>query len=114
MSGGLQLAREALTATLTALSLPGVTVFGFEPPTLPRGATVTVASAGVTATEWLLTIRVYVNGLQPADAQNLLDDTVILIENGLTAPRSDWLFEYDDERQTFRATTTVQVGREDF
>lgn len=115
MSGSLRLAREAMTATLTALALPGVTVLGFEPPMIANGTTVTVSSAGVSPTDWTIAVRVYVVGTQPDDAQNTLDDTVVLIDAGLTsAPRSTWVFEYSDNRQAFVATVACLVGREDF
>jgi hypothetical protein len=111
----LQAARETLTAVLAALAIPDVAVLGFEPPTLARGTTVTVSSAGVEPTEWVLAVRVYVNGIQPAEAQDTLDQVVVQVDAGLThVPRSEWGFEWDDARTAFVATTTVQYPREDF
>lgn len=114
MSSELRTVRETVTATLTALALSGVTVYGYELPTLPNGASVTVSTAGFEATEWLLAIRIYVNGMQPGDAQNLLDDTAVAIDLALDAPRSEWESGYDDDRQVLIASTTIQVGRQDF
>jgi hypothetical protein len=111
----LQAARETLTAVLVALSIPDVTVLGFEPPALARGTTVTVSSAGMEPTEYVLAVRVYVNGIQAAEAQDVLDRTVVQVDAGLThVPRTDWDFEWDDARNAFVASTTVQYAREDF
>lgn len=113
----LQAARAALTAEVVALALTDVAVYGYEPPTVPGGTTVTVATGGITPTEWVLTLRVYVSDSQPGDAQNTLDDTVTAIDIGLSdvAPRPEtWDFSYDEERRMFVATASVPIGREDF
>lgn len=111
MSGALRTARETVAGLLV---LDAVTVYDHEPPLVSNGASVTVSSVGVTATEWTLAVRVYVTGMQPSDAQNLLDDTVLLVDGLLTAPRADWTFEFDEGRTVFVATTVIQVPREDF
>lgn len=111
----LRAARESITATLTALALADVTVFGYEPAALPRGITVTVASVGVEDVEWLLVVRVYVNGMQTAEAQDVLDDTVVQVDAALVVPaRSPWTLAWDGNRNVFVATITVLFPREDF
>jgi hypothetical protein len=102
-----------VAATLTA-ALPDLVVIGYEPPALTRGVVVTVSSAGIDPTEWLLAVRVYVSGLQPLEAQNLLDQSAVRVDAALNVPRSDWDFEWDDTRGAFLASTTIQYPREDF
>jgi hypothetical protein len=111
----LRAARESLTATLVALNLSGVTVLGFEPTSLTRGITVTVASTGMESVEWVLTIRVYVNGIQTEEAQDLLDDTVSSVDSGMVSvPRTSWTFGWDALRNAYVATTTAMFPRDDF
>lgn len=116
MTSALQTTRKALAATLTALGLDAVTVLAFEPAAIPAGTTVTVALAGLDPTEHTLDIRVYVSDLQPGDSADILDDTVSAVDVALppSSPRSDWRVELDEPRRTWIATTSVQIGREDF
>lgn len=108
-------ARKALAAAITAAELGGVTVYDHEPPAVTAGTSVTVSTAGVRATEWLLLVRVYVSDTVAAAAQDALDDTTEAVDDVLgPAPRGDWQTTYDEDRGAFVAFATVEYPREDF
>lgn len=107
----------AAKATVAVAAYDSVEVLAFEPPTL-AGDRVTIATSGVTPTEWLLYIRVYVPAWQSEEGQDLLDDLVEALETVAESlsptPRSTWDWVYDETKDTFLMTTTVAYGREDF
>lgn len=111
-------ARAATAAKITA-AVAGfsVTVLDFDPPSI-SGDTITVSTAGVTATDWRLFVRVYVDAIQSSEGQDLLDDLVEACETvgeglGSVVPRSDWEFAYDESKGCFLMLTTVDYPRED-
>lgn len=108
-------ARKALAAQITAANLPGVTVYDHEPPAVTAGVSVTVSSARIAATEWLLSVRVYVSDTVAETAQDELDANAVAVDEVLDpAPRGDWDFGYDEDRSAFVAVATVPYPREDF
>lgn len=112
-------ARAAVAAkVVAAVADTSVTVLDFDPPTVV-GDTVTVSTAGVTATDWRLFVRVYVDSIQSSEGQDRLDDLVEACETvgeglGSMVPRSDWEFAYDESKGCFLMLTTVDYPREDF
>lgn len=112
----LKAARAALAAELTAaITDSAVTVLGYDPPTV-SGDTVTVATAGLTPTEYPLFIRIYVPAVQSAEGQDRLDDLAETVEAAQTSavPRGVWTFDYDEGKDAFVMITTVDFPREDF
>jgi hypothetical protein len=109
--------RVALAAQITTAlaTLPGVNVLPYDPPTV-SGDLVTVSTAGLTATEHQLAVRVYVGAMQSAEGQDLLDDVVDAVEASALSsiPRSDWRMVYDQVKGAFLMTTTVDYPREDW
>jgi copper chaperone CopZ len=112
----LKAARADLAAAVTTAvaALSGVTVLAYDPPTI-SGNAVTVSTAGVTDTEWRLFVRVYVDAVQSEAGQDLLDDVVGAVEDGLPSSvgRSDWDFAFDESKGCFVMLTTVDYPRED-
>jgi hypothetical protein len=112
------LARAEVTAALRAAEL-GVPVFGHEPAPGEAGGQaryVTVATAGVLPTEWLVAVRCYVAGTVGAQrAQDVLDELLVAADAALPlcAGPSRWSVEWDPELGAFVATALLEVGRED-
>jgi len=112
-------ARADLAAKVTAaVAALDVTVLPYDPPTIV-GNTVTVSTAGVSATDWRLFVRVYVGAVQSQAGQDLLDDVVEAVETvgeslGSGVPRSAWEFAYDESKGAFVMLTTVDYPREDW
>lgn len=109
-------ARAALAAQITtAVNDPTVSVLAYEPPSL-TGDVVTVVTAGVTASEYRLQVRIYVDAVQSAEGQDRLDDLLDAVEaNGLSdVPRSAWEWRYNQADSTYQMVTTVDYPREDW
>ena len=117
---GIKAARAATAAALNA-SLTGIPVYGYEPKPggLPLPVAVTVATAGITDTEWLLAVRVY-SSVRVGDfaaAQDTLDDATEATDTALgdvAVPRSSWQYQYIDEHEAIVATSIVTYPRDDF
>ena len=123
MSTGIKAARASLAASLDdAVGSRTVRVYGYEaqPGGLSTPQAVTVATSGVSDTEWLFAVRVYVtlrNSSSFAAAQDSLDDLVTATDAALDAtlvPRSAWGVEYVDDLDCLVATTVVSYPRDDF
>lgn len=114
-------ARAATTAALTDALGSQTNVYGYEarPGGLTTPTAVTVATAGVSDTEWLLVVRVYVS-LRQADfatAQDRLDDLTVAADAALGAtpvPRSSWQVQYIEELECLVSSATVTYPRDDF
>lgn len=113
-------AKAELYALITTPALPtGVTAaYPFEP--LPgQGAKpvmVTVATAGMTAVDYLLALRVYVSADADAEwAQATLDTLILTLDGRMTSGfgPSNWEVDWDPELGAFVAVNTFLVGRED-
>lgn len=113
-------ARAQVAADITAAGITGVRVYGFEPPAITDGTAVTVVSAGIDPTDWLLDVRVYVSAtaFSPQAAQDRLDDVSTQVDAALdssdAAPRGHWTFGFDQEMDCFVGTAPVSWPREDF
>lgn len=112
--------KAELFALITTPSLPtGVTAaYPFEPPPGQgvKPVMVTVATAGMTAVDYLLALRIYVSTDADAEtAQNTLDDLIMTIDGRMTSGfgPSNWDVAYDAELAAFVAVNVFLVGRED-
>jgi hypothetical protein len=103
-----------VAAAIAALNDTSVSVLPFDGPVI-SGSAVTVSTAGLSATEYRLFIRIYEPDIQSQEAQDRLDvHTEALDRMGLAAPRSDWELIYDEVKGAFYMQTTVECPREDF
>jgi len=109
--------RAALAAQITTAlaAFPTVNVLPYDPPTV-SGNLVSVATAGLTATEHQLSVRVYIGAMQSAEGQDLLDDVLDALEAAAlsSVPRSDWRMVYDQVKGAFLMATIVDYPREDW
>ena len=117
----LKQARAAITAALSDAIGAQTNVYGYEarPGGLNTPTAVTVATAGVSDTEWLLVVRVYVlmRNADFAAAQDKLDDLTVATDNALEAtpvPRSAWQVQYVEELDCIVSSSTVTYPRDDF
>lgn len=118
----LKQARAATAAALQAAMGSTTNVYGYEarPGGLTTPTAVTVATAGISDTEWLLVVRVYVsmrNVPSFSAAQDTLDDLTVAADSALgnvPAPRSAWQVQYIDELECIVASSTVTYPRDDF
>lgn len=110
---------NATGTPVASLLAAGVTrVYSHEPKpgdTL-KGCFVTVAPAGMTPTDWLIAMRVYVTWDVSAElAQTMLVNAAVAADNLMTdgwGP-SSWTFEAVPEIEAFVATNLLICGRED-
>lgn len=118
----LKQARAALTTALSSAMSTTTTVYGYEarPGGLVTPTAVTVATAGVSDTEWLLVVRVYVSMKHAQSfeaAQDTHDDLVTAADAALDAspaPRSAWQTEYVPDLECLVCSSTVAYPRDDF
>lgn len=113
-------ARESLGATLTAALSASYEVLDYEPGPgrLNKPTSVTVATAGMTATDYRLYVRCYsdTSRVKPEDAEDALDNMVEATEDALPVevPRSSWAVEWSEIHDAFIATTVAEFPRDDF
>jgi hypothetical protein len=117
----LKAARAATTTVLSDALATQTTVYGYEarPGGLTTPTAVTVATAGITDTDWQLVVRVYVTmrGGDFAAAQDTLDDLTTATDtalDGTTVPRSTWQVQYVDDLECLVASTVVSYPRDDW
>jgi hypothetical protein len=114
-------AKAELYSLITSPALSGVTAtYPFEP--IPgQGAKpvmVTVATTGMTPTDYLLTVRIYATAeVDAKSAQDTLDTLVQTIDarigsTGRYGP-SRWEVEFVPELAAFVASNALEIGRED-
>jgi hypothetical protein len=110
----LKAARADLAAQITtAVGDPSVAVLAFDPPSV-SGDTVTVSTAGIGPVDWQLYVRVYVDAVQSLEGQARLDDLAEAVDLGITPPRSEWTWRFDEVKQAFIFQATVDYPREDW
>lgn len=110
--------RSTPVAALTAVGF--VQVFRGDPRSVPRPLSLSVATAGVTPTDWTFAVRVYATAddddLAPQDRIDLAlpaVDELLMSDDGfgpLNWAGPDW----DDALQAFVATCTLTAGRQDY
>jgi hypothetical protein len=110
-------AARAATATAVVLAVNDttVTVYAFEPPVI-AGAAVTVSTAGIRPTEWLLFVRLYVPDIQSEEGQDRIDDLTAAIDGygGMPIGRLDWDMAFDEQKECFLMQAVATFPREDF
>ena len=117
----LKQARADVTSVLSDAIGSQTNVYGYEarPGGLTTPTAVTVATAGVSDTEWLLVVRVYAtirNG-DFAAAQDKIDDLTVATDTALDAtpiPRSAWQVQYIEDLECLVSSSTVTYPRDDF
>lgn len=122
MSTTIKQARAAVASTLTTALGSSTNVYGYEaqPGGLTTPTAVTVATSGVTDTEWQLVVRVYVtlrSGSSFSAAQDTVDDLLTATDAALDAtmmPRSSWEVRYVNELECLVASSVVSYPRDDF
>lgn len=112
--------KAELLALITTGGLPsGVTAAYDHEPTaggMQKPVTVTISTAGMTAVDYLIALRIYVTAEPDAEkAQDDLDLLIMLVDGRMTSGfgPSNWDVAYDAELNSFVATNIFQVGRED-
>lgn len=106
---------------VTALSTAGaVKVFDHEPGAEGwlHPCSVTLSPAGMEPTDWLVAVRVYVDGkVVAATAQDLLVDVSVkvdqLLRDGVAFGPSRWAFGWEPNLGCWVAQSDVMIGRED-
>lgn len=102
--------------TIPALPTDATSVYGYEPLTGAKPVSVTVATAGMTPTDYLLVVRIYATtDADPEWAQETMDTLIMEIDARMGARfgPSNWTVEHDRELLAFVATSVFAVGRED-
>lgn len=112
--------RAELYALLTTGGLPaGVTVaYDHEPAPghVQKPGAVTIFTAGMTPTDYLITLRIYMPTDTDAEkAQEDLDAAVMAVDARMTSGfgPSNWTVEWMEELSALIASNTFEVGRED-
>lgn len=112
--------KAELYSLITTGGLPsGVTAaYDYEPLSgqMQKPVAVTISTAGMTAVDYLIALRIYVTAEQDAEkAQDDLDTLILAVDGRMTSGfgPSNWDVAYDAELNAFVAVNVFQVGRED-
>lgn len=107
------LAREQVAADLAGLT--GATLQPIILPSSPKSATVGLSPAGMTDTEFLVRVSIYVTTASDVEkAVTTLEALQIQVDALLDhVPRSRWTANWSSQDGAWVASTTVEVGRED-
>lgn len=110
-------AKVELKALVEAAS-PTTPVYGFEPNSgqALKPVAVSISTAGMTPTEYLIGLRIYVSAESSVErAQTTLDALITALDAGMNARfgPSSWTVEWHDELVAYVATNVFEVGRED-
>ena len=113
-------AKAELYSLITTGGLPAnvTAAYDYEPAPgqAQKPVAVTVSTAGMTAVDYLLALRIYVTAEPDAEkAQDDLDLLIMALDARMTSGfgPSNWEVDYDPELTAFVATNIFQVGRED-
>lgn len=113
---GLLWSSNAPTFTVSGIDAAAIHVYDHEPRSLEYPFPITVATAGMDADFWVLSLRVYANIADAKKAQDLLDLLIPAVNaktaNGGFGP-SAWDITWDDKLEVLVATNLLNVGRED-
>lgn len=113
-------AKAELHGLLTTPAISGVEVYDHEPYAghAQKPVSVTVSTAGMTLTSYLLMVRVYVTAEPSVElAQEMLDDLMLTVDErvgstGRFEPTS-WEVVWREELASLVGELTVDCGRED-
>lgn len=113
-------AKAELHALITTGGLPaGVTVsYAHEPAPghLQKPAAITIFTAGMSPTDYLIALRIYVTtDVDAVKAQDDLDTLIMLVDARMTSGfgPSNWDVEWFADLGALVATCVFEVGRED-
>lgn len=113
-------AKAELFALVTTPSLPsGLTMaYDHEPlaGNVQKPNALTISTAGMSPTDYLIALRLYVSAEPDAETANDdLDSLIMAVDGRMTGGfgPSEWEVAYEPELVAFVATNVLRVGRED-
>jgi hypothetical protein len=113
-------AKAELYGLVSGANLPAgvAAAYQYEPigGHMQKPVAVTLFTSGMTPTEYLLTLRIYVTtDVDAKTAQDTMDTLIEMIDNQMTSGfgPSDWEVVLDQEIAALVATNRLRVGRED-
>ncbi|MCA1572417.1 MAG: hypothetical protein LC798_19375 [Chloroflexi bacterium] len=113
-------AKQELHGLLTSGGLPAglAAVYDHEPLAghIQKPAAATVFTAGMTAVDYLIGIRIYISAeADAAKAQADLDTLIMTVDGRMTSGfgPSNWTVTYQADLSAFVAENLFEVGRED-
>lgn len=121
------MARNSLAASkaelyglITTGGLPAGVTSAYDHEPLPghlqKPVALTISTAGMTAVDYLIALRIYVTAEPDAEkAQEDLDAVILTVDARMTSGfgPSNWDVSYDGELNAFVAVNVFNVGRED-
>lgn len=117
---GLAASKAELYSLITTGGLPSGVTAAYDHEPLPghlqKPVALTISTAGMTAVDYLIALRIYVTAEPDAEkAQDDLDSVITATDARMTSGwgPSNWDVAYDDQLNAFVATNVFQVGRED-
>lgn len=119
MAADLKAARAAVYAALKTLDGFDV-IYGYEPDAERLGGayTVTVSTAGMSVTEWLINVRVYSStGTDLEGSADNLDDGMQTVDDALVnlhGVTTEWSVEWSPDHGAWVGACTISMPREDF
>jgi hypothetical protein len=112
--------KAELYGLITTGGLPTGLTAAYDHEPLPgdaqKPAALTISTAGMTAVDYLIALRIYVSAEPDAEkAQDDLDSLIMAVDGRMTSGfgPSNWDVAYDPDLTAFVATNIFQVGRED-
>lgn len=112
--------KAELYSLITTGGLPAGVTAAYDHEPLPghlqKPIALTISTAGMTAVDYLISLRIYVTAEPDAEkAQDDLDATIMAVDARMTSGfgPSNWEVIYDPDLNAFVALNTFNVGRED-
>jgi hypothetical protein len=112
--------KAELHSLITTGGLPSGLTAAYDHEPLPghlqKPTALTISTAGMTAVDYLIALRIYVTAEPDAEkAQDDLDALIMAVDGRMTSGfgPSNWDVNYDVELNAFVATNIFLVGRED-
>lgn len=117
---GLAASKAELYGLITTGGLPTLVTAAYDHEPLPghlqKPVALTISTAGMTAVDYLIALRIYVTAEPDAEkAQDDLDAVIMAVDDRMTSGfgPSNWDVSYDGELNAFVAVNVFNVGRED-
>ena len=108
---------ERSSAPVASLVNLVTVVYDHEPgPSMAqKPVSVTVCPGGISPTEWIVVVRVYVSSDAPhRQQQDQIAAVTTAVDDLMVDGPSEWRIDYADALQCWVAACPLQVGREDF
>lgn len=117
---GLLWSANAPTFSASGVDAASVHVYDHEPKAMSHPFSVTIATAGMTPTDWVIAVRIYADTAR-ADAKTAQDQLDLLVpavdakigSNGGFGP-SAWEIVWDPDLDALVATNLLNIGRDTF